>query len=574
MARSAIRWAMAAVPRRVVAVVLGAALLACRPPSVQATLVLTGGTVYPVDGSGRTQAAIALLGPRVLSVGSTTAVARFVGPNTRVIGLNGATVVPGLVDAHLHIENIGKYLRRLDLRGRSLPELMAAVAEAHRTLPAGRPILGRGWDQNLWQPSDCPSDIPCLGVEGFPDHALLDRAAPGRDVLLTRVDGHAVWASGPLLDRARIADHEDPQGGRIVRRRRRPAGVLIDNAIGLVEAVMPTPSDTEVREAIELAQDHLLARGLTAAHDMSVSPAARRALQAMDKEGKLRLRVFAYLWGNEDELASELQAVRRKRQGRRLTIQGVKLMADGALGSRGAALLAPYRDANHVGALLLSPEALEAKVREIETAGLQVTTHAIGDRANRTVLDVYERVLGARAAERRPRIEHVQVIEESDLGRLVRMGVVASIQPTHATSDMPWAEARLGDRAQPRAYVWQSLRTAGATLAAGSDAPVESADPRWGLYAARTRMDHSGQPRGGWFAEQRLGGQAALRAFTWGAAYAVGMESKLGSLRPGHIADLSVLGGDPVRDDPNKLLAMPVRATIVAGEVLYEAAAR
>lgn len=562
---------------------LASALAGCpraeAPSPKPAELVVRGGRIRTLDPERPVVEALAVAGGRVVELGPRAEIVRRIGPETEILDLEGATAVPGLVDAHLHLEGVGNRLHTLDLVGQELRALLDAVAEAAAARPPGTPILGRGWDQTTWSQGDCPEGTePCLDPAGFPTRDLLDRVAPNHPVVLTRVDGHARWANGAALALGGIdTKTPDPAGGRIGRDADgRPSGLLVDNAMRLVTERLPKTSAEALKRRLLDAQRELLSVGLTAVHEMSGSPAMWTALSALEAEGRLKLRVFFYLWGQDGDLDALIDRFPTEGLGpdARLRRVGVKLMADGALGSRGAALLAPYADADHDGALLLSPEALGRRARIAAEHGLAPAVHAIGDRANRVVLDELGALRAARGGtwgRLRPRIEHAQILHPEDMPRLAALGVVASMQPTHATTDMRWAEARLGPDRLAGAYAWARLRTSGATLAAGSDAPVESPDPVAGIYAARTRTDRRGQPEGGWRPEERLSGAAALAAFTRGPAWAVGAEDELGRLSVGHRADLTVLSVDPVEAEPDALLDAEARFTVVGGEVVFRA---
>jgi len=357
----------------------------------------------------------------------------------------------------------------------------------------------------------------------------------------------------------------------------RPTGVLVDTAIALVGRHQPPPGRAANRRRILLAQDALLAHGLVGVHTMGMSPEVASIYEELAAEGRLRLRVIGYLWANDG--LSEAAAARYPRPedadpSEGLRIIGCKLMMDGALGSRGAALLAPYEDApEQAGLPRMSPEAFQARVDAVADAGLQPATHAIGDRANRIVLDAY-----ARRAERdpgfarlRPRIEHAQVVAPEDWERFAAQGVVPSMQPTHATSDMRWAEARLGPERVLGAYAWRRLAPDVGALAFGSDFPVESPSPLEGLYAARTRQDREGAPEGGWQPDQRLDAREALAAFTIGVARAAREERLRGKLLPGYFCDMTVLDVDPIECEPADLLSARVRMTVIDGEVVHRA---
>jgi hypothetical protein len=405
----------------------------------------------------------------------------------------------------------------------------------------------------------------------FPTRAELDARWPSTPVALSRIDGHALWVNGEALRRARITrDTKDPEGGRILRGPDgEPTGILVDNAMDLVFAVMPPPTDAQFEEQLAAALSRCAENGMTGVHDAGMDLRTFQLLQRWDAEGRLPLRVYVMV----DGMGPDREAFLRMGpvQGKKLTARAVKFSMDGALGSRGAALHSPYSDeAGQQGLVLLGAEEYEARVRAFIGKGFQVATHAIGDRANTLVLDTVLRVAGPQGVRQgRHRVEHAQVLRLEDIAKLGTHGFIASVQPTHATSDMPWAQARLGPERLQGAYAWQRLKAAGATLALGSDFPVERPDMLAGLYAARTRQDASGQPPGGWLPEQRLSGQEALEGFTVGNAYASFAENERGRLQPGMDADFVVLSVDPVDAQPAELLTGRVRLTVVGGAEVY-----
>lgn len=560
--------------------VAGAFLAACisgRPPWLGEDYALvSGGAIYPAPDAEPVEALLIEDG-RVRALGTRAEVEaeaaelveradgfRF-DVEIRRIDLAGGTAVPGLVDAHGHLEGLGEALENVDLVGCASPaELVERVAARAAALPAGSWVVGRGWDQTLWP-----------GQE-FPTHAELSARVAEHPVFLERVDGHAAFVNAKALELAGLlasaAARQDIAGGRIVvDAAGAPTGVLVDAATALVARCIPPPDHaTRVRRVLA-AQAALLAVGLVGMHDMGTAPETLAVLRELEQDGRLRLRVASYLWANDGLVG--FGRFRAPEPGHKLRVVGAKLMLDGALGSRGAALLEPYLDApDELGLLQLDPQDFATRLHQVVAAGLQPATHAIGDRANRLVLDAYAREFGAHGrSDARPRIEHAQVVAPEDWARFAELGVIPSMQPTHATSDMRWAEARLGSARCAGAYAWKRLAGARAPLAFGSDFPVERPDPLLGLYAARTRQDALGAPAGGWLPEQCLDGSAALAAFTTGAAYAAHEEQRRGQLRPGFAADLTVLSVDPIRCEPRELLAARVLATIVDGELVHSA---
>lgn len=493
---------------------------------------------------------------RVLDTGSVDAL-HAQAPDARRVDLGDAVLVPGLIDAHGHVLGLGLSLSRADLVDtRSVAEVIERLQTAAQDLPADAWLLGRGWDQNDWTPA------------AFPTAADLDAAFPDRPVLLERVDGHAMWANSAALRRAPQALDGDwqPAGGEIQRDDDgQPTGILIDTAAALLESQVPPLTDAMRHAAYARAFAHLLAEGVTGVHDAGVSQADLTVLKALADAGELPVRITAMADGDAAALEDLCRSGVLKHASGRLQMRTVKLYADGAVGSRGAALLADYADApGKRGLQVTSTQALRSAMRKALRCGVQVATHAIGDRANREVLDLYTELLQDRR-DHRWRIEHAQVLAGADLGRLAELGVIASMQPTHATSDMPWAESRVGPLRIVGAYAWRALRDVGTPLALGSDFPVEAAAPRLGLYAAVTRQDLGGRPAGGWYPQQRLSVYEALRGFTTDAAYAGFAEAQVGMLRAGMRADFSVLDADPYTVPADQLHQLKVRATWVDG---------
>ncbi len=504
---------------------------------------------------------------RLLELGESAALlAKY--PQARRIDASGKTVIPGLIDAHGHLMGLGYALMRADLTGtRSKQEILERLRAYAGNLPDGAWLLGGGWDQNDW-----PEKV-------FPTAADLDAAFPDRPVWLERVDGHAGWANSAALRAvaARSGKTLDgdwqPAGGRIERADGKPAGVFVDGAMALVYEVVPPADDATREQAAAKAFDAAVRHGLTGVHDMGVSREDLALFKRFADAGKLPLRVDAYADGDGNALADLCAGGLYRHPGGRLEMRGVKLYIDGALGSRGAAMLEDYSDdhGNH-GLLVTDPAAYEASVRKALGCGVQVATHAIGDRGNRIVLDTYAKVLGDKASsDHRWRIEHSQIVSLEDIPRFAKLGVIASMQPTHATSDMPWAEDRVGPQRILGAYAWQRFLHSGARLALGSDFPVESVDPRLGLYAAVTRQDRQGQPPGGWQPEQRLSAAEAVRGFTADAAWAGRDEKEIGQLAPGLRADFVIVDEDPLAVPSAQLDDLHIRSTWVDGKPVYEA---
>jgi predicted amidohydrolase YtcJ len=552
------------------ALLLSCCLLACLPLQAGDHTLLRAARIHTAEpATPVVEAMVWDREGRVVAVGSGAALsARY--PDATRIDAGEATVIPGLIDAHAHIVGLGMALTQADLTGaRSKPEIVERLRAFDRSLPAGAWLLGRGWDQNLWPARE------------FPTAADLDAAFPERPVWLRRVDGHAGWVNSAALraiaarpEAAALLASGQPDGGLIVRDADgRPTGVFVDEAEKLVEAVLPAMRDSDRDDALRRALEAAVRVGLTGLHDMGTSLRDFEQLRRFADEGRLPLRISAYADGEGEALDWLCTHGPWRHAGGRLQMRGVKLMVDGALGSRGAALAEDYSDdPGNRGLVLLEPDRLQALATRSRGCGLQVATHAIGDRGNRIVLDAYAQALGEAAnGDHRWRIEHAQVVAPEDIPRFAALRLVASMQPTHATSDMPWAEDRVGPSRIAGAYAWRRFVDAGVPLALGSDFPVESPDPRLGLHAAVTRQDLDGAPAGGWRPDQALSPAEALQGFTAGAAWANHDEARVGRLAPGLQADFVVLAQDPLATDGADLARIPVLSTWVDGRPVYEA---
>jgi len=474
------------------------------------------------------------------------------------VELAGAAILPGLVDAHLHLRDLGATAREVDLRGTRSPEEVAdRVRDAAAKAPPGAWIRGRGWDQNDWQKKELPG------------HAVLDQAAPGRAVVLSRVDGHAIWVSAPVLAAAACdASTKSPQGGEILRDAAgAPTGVLVDNAMELVARATPPEAPGDLRADLEKGMDLCRRAGLTAVHDMGTEPEVLRELHALENEGKVTVRVYAYLGGAWSTIEPMLQEP-PDREGL-VQVVGIKLFADGALGSRGAALFNPYSDRPDTSGLLVtSQEELKRRAIAAHRAGYAVTIHAIGDRGNDIALNAIAAARTLGGTQPYHRIEHAQVLAPADLARFASQHIVASMQPTHATSDMPWAEARLGPERIKGAYAWRTLLESHATVVFGSDAPVEGESPWLGIYAAVTRMDTEGRPPGGWRPDERVSLLEALTAFSITPNEVVKAKG-IGIIEPGVWADLTIVAADPFTVPVEALKRMRTLRTLVAGKEVF-----
>jgi len=520
-------------------------------------LLITGARIYTLDEHRPTASALAVKDGRIVYVGDDAGAP--VGTRMPHLDAHGATVVPGFIDSHVHMQALGDELETFDLRNaRTVAEVAAVVGnEAARRKP-GEWVRGRGWDQTNWGGR-------------FPSADDLAAAAPANPVCLSRVDGHALWVNRKALDLAGItAQTPDPPGGRIVRTATgEPTGVLIDRAMEVVQQRIPPPTSTEIRSRIALAAGACISVGLTTVHDAGITAQELEAYRDLLAHGELPVRVYAMIGGAGDLWRQYLE--RGPEIGDRLTVRAIKLIADGALGSRGAALVEPYSDdPGNTGLMMLTRVQIEQVARDAKAHGFQVATHAIGDRANRTVLEAYGAALEG-TNSLRFRIEHAQVVAPADFELFRKFSVIASIQSTHATSDMRWAEARLGPERVKGAYAWRRFLDLGVPVANGSDFPVESPNPLLGFYAAITRQDREGQPEAGWFPDQRMTREEALRSWTLGGAYAAFEERKKGSLVVGKLGDFVMLSADIMTIPPREILNTRVTMTVTGGDVVYKA---
>ncbi|HEY0503501.1 MAG TPA: amidohydrolase family protein [Lysobacter sp.] len=528
--------------------------------------VLTAARIHTMDTAQPTAQAMAFDDDgRILALGdAATLAARY--PKAQRLDVGDATVIPGLIDAHAHVSGLGMTMLSADLvDARSKDEVLQRLQAFARQLPPGAWLIGRGWDQNDW-----PEKI-------FPTAADLDAAFPDRPVWLERIDGHAGWANSAAMRAVKrdLSGDWQPDGGRIERAGGKPTGIFVDGAMALVDQSRPPLDEATAERALSLGMQSAVEHGLTGVHDAGVSLAELKRYQRLADRAAMPLRITAMADGNGEALEALCRDGLYAHPSGRLKMRTVKLYADGALGSRGAAMLKDYSDDHgNLGLMVMSPEQIAVAVDKAKRCKVQVATHAIGDRGNHEVLEAYAKALGNDAAttDHRWRIEHAQVLAPQDLPRLSAMHVIASMQPTHATSDMPWAQDRVGPQRIIGAYAWRQLRDSGARLALGSDFPVESVDPRFGLYAAATRTDPQGLPAGGWFPQEKLTAFEALRGFTLDAAYAGFAEAEVGSLVAGKRADFVVLTEDPLAIAPAGLRGLHVQATYVDGQPVYRRA--
>jgi len=532
-----------------------------------ADLIVANARIYTADAVRPLVQALAVRDGRILFAGSRRGAEALAGPRTERLDLGGRTVIPGMVDAHAHLVGLGQALRTVDLVGtKSYDAVIARVVERAKTARPGEWIRGRGWDQNDWPD------------KGFPTHEALSRAVPGHPVYLTRVDGHAALVNARALELAGVtAPTPDPEGGRFLRDSAgRPTGVLIDRAQGIVGAVMPSASREELREATLAAIAEASRWGLTGIHDAGVSPEAIAVYEELARAGRYSLRNYVMIRADDETLERFFRrGPQRGLYGGRLWIRAIKISADGALGSRGAALLEPYSDdPGNTGLVTTPPERIRrVAVRALQT-GFQLNVHAIGDRANRLVLDAFEAALAAvPVTDHRFRVEHAQVVDERDLPRFARLDVIPSMQGSHQTSDMYWATDRLGESRVRGAYAWRSLLNTGVVTPNGSDFPVEAVNPLISFHAFVTRQDGDNYPAGGWYPAERTTREEALLSMTLWPAYAAFMEGESGSLSAGKFADFVVLDRDIMTCAAEDILKSSVVLTVLGGRAVYKAEA-
>ena len=482
-------------------------------------------------------------------------------PEDERIDGDGLFILPGLTDAHAHVYSQGFLGVSLNLLGAPSVE---DAAQSIREFAAQRRtgwILGRGWNQVLWP------------VKEFPTAADIDAVVDDRPVWLRRIDGHAAWANSKALEIAGIdADTPDPVGGKIIRDANGDAtGVLVDTAMELVEKHIPVPTRSEMRETYDVAVDSLLALGLTGVHDAGISKTEAEVYMSMADDGELGMRIYAMLSDTGANLDAFPEPIRAYGNDH-LDIAAVKIYADGALGSRGAAMIEPYHDdPENRGLPFHTQQQLDGFVQKANRKGFQVGVHAIGDLGNDMVLDAFERAQGGKPSPLRNRVEHAQIIALEDIPRFSELGVIASMQPVHATSDMNMAEDRVGPDRILGGYAWRRLLDSGAVIASGSDFPVELPNPFLGLYAAVTRQDRAGMPENGWYADQAMTRAEALHSYTLAAAYAAHQEDRLGSLERGKWADFIVVDRDYFEIPASEIDEIRVLQTWVGGKLVYEA---
>ncbi|HPL14864.1 MAG TPA: amidohydrolase [Candidatus Aminicenantes bacterium] len=552
-------------------------VLAGAVPPEPATFVLTNGKIVTLDGAVPEAEALAARGDRIVAVGPAVEIARYIGPETEVVDLGGRLATPGWIDSHLHFMSVGASKLSLDLTtAKSWEEIVGRVEAAVQNAVPGALITGRGWHQEKW------NQVPRPNVDGLPFHDALSRVSPDNPVILTHASGHSSLANAKAMELSGVtADTADPPGGRIIKDGEgRPIGAFLETAMDLVQlgtsraraARTPAEVMTENRKIIELADRECLSKGLTSVGDAGVGWTTVELYKRIIDEGRLGIRLNVMLSENARRIEANAAAWKIEGYGaHHLSVHTIKRLIDGALGSHGAWLLEPYEDLpSSAGLNTESIEEMKETARVAVENGFQVATHAIGDRANRETLDIYEEAFRAHPGKTdlRWRIEHAQHLHPADVPRFGKLGVVAAMQAVHCPSDGPWVPKRLGaKRAGETSYVWRSLLKSGAVIANGTDAPVEAADPLPSFYAAVTRKMNNGEA---FFPAQKMSREEALRSYTVNGAYAAFEEGIKGTLAAGKLADVTVFTRDLLTCPEEEILSAEVAMTIVGGKVLYK----
>lgn len=535
----------------------------------KADIVFKNGNVYTVNDKQPRAQAIAVTGGKIVFVGSDMDARQYEGATTKVVDLKGATVLPGLADAHYHLAGVGAREMNLNLEATtSLNDFLARVkARVDKTKP-GDWVTGRGWIETFWKP------------QAFPTRWDLDKISPDNPVYLTRADGHASVVNSAALKKANITkETPNPSGGEIMKDKKsgEPSGMLVDRAQGLVSRLIPGPTEEEMNQALVVGVQRSIELGWTQIQNAGSPFSEVERLKKLYSDGKIKLRIYEAIRGPSPD------AMRLIREGasigandNHLTVRTIKVSLDGALGSKGAALLEPYADHDTTGLLMYKEEDLMPMFTEALKQGIQIETHAIGDRANRVILDLYEKAFKAvppdqrKVREPRWRVEHAQIMHPDDIPRFARLGVIASMQPSHAIGDLHFAPSRVGIKRLEGAYAWQSFIKNGTIIAGGSDAPVERGEPMIEFYAAVARKDQKGFSGQGWHPEQKATREQALKMFTIWAATAAFEENVRGSIEVGKWADLTVLSADIMKIAEPDILKTRCVMTVIGGEIVYE----
>jgi predicted amidohydrolase YtcJ len=539
---------------KLLAAVILVLMTGCTAQKNDADLILTGGTIYTVDEDFSVAEAVAIKNGRIEAVGSSREILRRFRAR-EVTDLEGNFVYPGWIDAHCHFFGYGMNFSSADLVGTASPEEVIEKLKEHHERQGGTWITGRGWDQNDWD------------VKQFPDRRMLDQHFPEIPVLLRRIDGHAAWVNTRALEMAGITAESRVEGGDVLLEAGTPTGILVDNAISLVSRLIPPPTKKEMIVALRQAEKNCFSVGLTSVQDAGLDKETVELIDSLYRAGTLQIRMNAWLSATEENFDHFVE--QGPLQNEFLSVNTVKLFADGALGSRGARMLEPYSDdPGNLGLYVTGRERLESFCRRAHAHHFAVATHAIGDAANRTMLEMYADILEGKN-DRRWRIEHAQIIAPEDFQMFGDYSIIPSVQPTHATSDMYWAEDRIGPQRMKGAYAFHSLLIQNGWIANGSDFPVESINPLFGFYAAVARKDQSGYPEGRFIPEEAISREDALRAMTIWAARAGFEEHLKGSIEPGKLADLVVTGTDLMTAPEEELFGIQVQTTYSGGAPVF-----
>ncbi|MBN3520591.1 amidohydrolase [Algoriphagus lutimaris] len=557
-------------------ILLGILIQGCSKKE-SANLIITNGKIYTVNEANPIVEAVAIKDGKILALGSSAEMADYISEETQLVDLTGMTMTPGFIESHAHLMGIGYNKLELDLMYvQSYDELVDKVAEAVSKAQPGEWITGRGWHQDKWL------EKPDKMVKGFQTNDLLNQVSPNNPVFLRHASGHATFANAKALELAGINNLKgerpgEVEGGEIILDELgNPTGVLTERASSLVGKLVPAETPERAEQALTLALQELAEKGITSFHDAGSGQSTIDLIEKFKKEGKLTARMYVMLAGSDPELLENWykQGPRIDSVDHLLSVRSIKLFCDGALGSRGAWLLEEYSDRpGHFGHETLPMEVVGQVSEKAIPAGFQVNSHAIGDRANREVLDQYEGAFGKFPDNNdlRFRIEHAQHIDPEDIPRFGEMGVIAAMQAIHLSSDRPWAIDRLGEkRIVDGAYVWQKLLQTGAVVTNGTDAPVEPLDPIPSFYASITRKTLAGTPEGGYEASQKLSREEALKAYTLSGAYAEFEEGFKGSIEVGKAADFTVFDQNIMEIPEDEILKAKVMMTVVGGKIVYQ----
>ncbi|MCU0390235.1 MAG: amidohydrolase [Thermoflexibacter sp.] len=542
--------------------VLGIFLLgfACNPSKKQVDLIIFNTKIYSADSSFTTHEALVVKDGKILDIGTSKAILESYQSENQLDG-TGKFIYPGFYDAHCHFYNLGYAMQQVDLVGTtSFQEIVQKLVDYKQQNPDKQWILGRGWDQNDWK------------NQSFPNRDTLDLLFPETPIYLVRIDGHAALANGAALKLGRAGEKPLIEGGQVTgglveTKNGKTTGILIDNAMRLVSSVIPPPNEQEIRQILLTAQQTCLENGLTTIADAGLGKEIIELIDKMQKDNDLKIKVYAMVSATRENVAHFIKKGIYKTD--KLNVRSFKIYADGALGSRGACLIKPYNDdPKTTGFLLARPDELEANFQLIANSNFQANTHAIGDSANRIILDMYGKMLKG-TNDRRWRIEHAQVVSQEDFVKFKQYNIIPSVQPTHCTSDMYWAGARLGFPRVKTAYAYQQLYEQNKILALGSDFPVEAVNPLFGFHAAVARQDAKNEPKEGFQMENAISRENALRGMTIWAAYANFEENERGSIEKGKQADFVILEKDLMTTDKEELRAIKVLQTYINGEKVW-----